>query len=72
MTFPNSLFSFQVQDALCTDRRNEYLIIFEDPSLSEQVLDELCNLTTTEWEELINDIYIDSADGFLILEQVKW
>ena len=66
-----TLAAAEIRDELCTDKSNEYLIIFDDPTLGAMALDQLCNLTFTQFEQLINDIYLDSADATLILGQVS-
>ena len=60
----------EVRDQLCTDQENETLITFNDPETRSRVVGQLCNLTFTQFEELVNDVYLDSADGILILGQV--
>ena len=60
----------QLRDELCTDQQSEMLLVFDDPDVATRVVGQLCNLTFTQFEQLTNDIYLDSADGLLILGQV--
>ena len=61
----------QLRDELCTDQQSEMLLVFDDPDMGSRVVGQLCNLTFTQFEQLTNDIYLDSADGLLILGQVS-